>query len=166
MCFKLQLFNQFWRVIDVVIGIDLNAGTTCNVCVSHLALIESGLKYFASWEWHNFLSWCFWMTVEKTDFIILEFNYSRNAKSFLRLNQPSMWSLIQNFLCVLAVIIHRRERKFWFYLKTDARFRCCSTHVLNLTNELSMAKEQRLNQFGVVVLVRCGKSVKLLSNLT
>ena len=106
------------------------------------------------------------MTVEKTDFIILEFNYSRNAKSFLRLNQPSMLSLIQNFLCVLAVIIHRRERKFWFYLKTEAQIKCPSTHLPNLTNELSMAKEQRLNQFGVVVLVRCGKSVKRLSNLT
>lgn len=96
------------------------------------------------------------MTVEKTDFIILEFNYSRNAKSFLRLNQPSMWSLIQNFLCVLAVIIHRRERKFWFYLKTDARFRCCSTHVPNLTNEFSTAREWRSESiwYGRFSLVR------------
>ena len=30
----------------------------------------------------------------------------------------------------------------------------------NLTDELSMAKEQRLNQFGAAVLVWCGKSVK------
>ena len=41
-----------------------------------------------------------------------------------------------------------------------ARFRRRSTHVLNLTDELSTAKEQRLNQFGTAVLVWCGKSVK------
>ena len=40
----------------------------------------------------------------------------------------------------------------------------------NLTDELSTAKERRLNQFGTAVLVWCGKSVKfdsveLLSNL-
>ena len=29
----------------------------------------------------------------------------------------------------------------------------------NLTDELSTAKERRLNQFGTAVLVRCGKSV-------
>ena len=42
----------------------------------------------------------------------------------------------------------------------EARFRRRSTHVLNLTDELSTAKEQRLNQFGTAVLVWCGKSVK------
>ena len=31
--------------------------------------------------------------------------------------------------------------------------------MLNLTDELSTAKEQRLNQFGLSVLVRCSKSV-------
>ena len=41
-----------------------------------------------------------------------------------------------------------------------ARFRCRSTHVPNLTDELSTAKERRLNQFGTAVLVWCGKSVK------
>ena len=41
-----------------------------------------------------------------------------------------------------------------------ARFRCRSTHVLNLTDELSTAKERRLNQFGTAVLVWCGKSVR------
>ena len=35
-----------------------------------------------------------------------------------------------------------------------------STHVPNLTDELSTAKERRLNQFGTAVLVWCGKSVK------
>ena len=35
----------------------------------------------------------------------------------------------------------------------------------NLTDELSTAKERRLNQFGTAVLVWCGKS-ELLSNLT
>ena len=41
-----------------------------------------------------------------------------------------------------------------------ARFRRRSTHVPNLTDELSAAKERRLNQFGEAVLVWCGKSVK------
>ena len=40
------------------------------------------------------------------------------------------------------------------------RFRRRSTHVPNLTDELSTAKEPRLNQFGTAVLVSCGKSVK------
>ena len=40
------------------------------------------------------------------------------------------------------------------------RFRRRSTHVLNLTDELSTAKERRLNQFGTAVLVWCGKSVE------
>ena len=35
------------------------------------------------------------------------------------------------------------------------------SHVPNLTDELSTAKERRLNQFGTAVLVWCGKSVKL-----
>ena len=34
-----------------------------------------------------------------------------------------------------------------------ARFRRRSTHVPNLTDELSTAKERRLNQFGTAVLV-------------
>jgi len=41
-----------------------------------------------------------------------------------------------------------------------ARFKRRSTHVPNLTDELSTAKERRLNQFGTAVLVWCGKSVK------
>ena len=45
-------------------------------------------------------------------------------------------------------------------LKTKARFRRRSTHVPNLTDELSTTKERRLNQFGTAVLVWCGKSVK------
>ena len=36
----------------------------------------------------------------------------------------------------------------------------------NLTEELSTAKEQRLNQFGLSVLVRCGKSVWCGKSLT
>ena len=40
------------------------------------------------------------------------------------------------------------------------RFRRRSTHVPNLTDELSTAKEQRLNQLGTAVLVWCGKRVK------
>ena len=39
-------------------------------------------------------------------------------------------------------------------------FRRRSTRVPNLTDELSAAKERRLNQFGRAVLVWCGKSVK------
>ena len=42
----------------------------------------------------------------------------------------------------------------------QAQFRRRSTHVPNLTDELSTAKERRLNQFGTAVLVWCGKSVK------
>ena len=45
-------------------------------------------------------------------------------------------------------------------LKTKAWFRRRSTHVPNLTDELSTTKERRLNQFGTAVLVWCGKSVK------
>ena len=41
-----------------------------------------------------------------------------------------------------------------------AWFRRCSTHVPNLTDELSTAKERRLNQFGTAVLVWCSTSVK------
>ena len=36
----------------------------------------------------------------------------------------------------------------------------------NLTDELSTAKEQRLNQFGLSVLVRCSKSVRCGKSLT
>ena len=43
---------------------------------------------------------------------------------------------------------------------SKARFRRRSTHVLNLIDELSPAKERRLNQFGTAVLIRCGNVVK------
>ena len=33
--------------------------------------------------------------------------------------------------------------------------------MLNLTDELSTAKDQCLNQFGTAVLVCCGKSIKI-----
>jgi len=48
-----------------------------------------------------------------------------------------------------------KHRFFPSYILTlsRARFRRCSTHVSNLTNELSTAKERRLNQFGAAVLV-------------
>ena len=56
------------------------------------------------------------------------------------------------------------------FMESQAQFRHCATHVPNLTDELSTAKERRLNQFRTVFLVRCGKSstesVKILSNLT
>ena len=42
-----------------------------------------------------------------------------------------------------------------------ARFKRRSTHVPNLIDELSPAKERRLNQFGTAVLIRCGNVVKL-----
>ena len=42
---------------------------------------------------------------------------------------------------------------------SKAQFRSRSTHVQNLTDELSMAKKRRMNQFGTMVLVWCGKSV-------
>ena len=41
-----------------------------------------------------------------------------------------------------------------------ARFRRRSTHVPNLADELSAARERCLNQFGTAVLVWCGKRVK------
>ena len=41
-----------------------------------------------------------------------------------------------------------------------ARFRRRSTHVPNLIDELSPAKERRLNQFGTAVLIRCGNVVR------
>ena len=41
-----------------------------------------------------------------------------------------------------------------------ARFRRRSTHVPNLTEVLSTAKERRLNQFSTAVLIWCGKNVK------
>ena len=48
-----------------------------------------------------------------------------------------------------------------FLLVSKARVRRRSTHVPNLTHELSTTKERRLNQFGTaVILVWCGKSVK------
>ena len=45
-------------------------------------------------------------------------------------------------------------------VESQAQFRNCTTHVPNPTDELSTAKERRLNQFGTAVLVWCGKSVK------
>ena len=42
---------------------------------------------------------------------------------------------------------------------SKAQFRGRSTHVQNLTNELSMAEKRRMNQFGTMVLVWCGKRV-------
>ena len=45
-------------------------------------------------------------------------------------------------------------------LTSQARFRRRSTRVPNLTDELSRAKERRLNQSGTAVLVRSGRSVK------
>ena len=43
---------------------------------------------------------------------------------------------------------------------SKARFRRRSTHVPNLIDELSPAKERRLNQFGTAVLILCGNVVK------
>ena len=55
-------------------------------------------------------------------------------------------------------------------MESQARFRHCATHVPNLTDELSTAKERHVNQFVTSFLVTCGKrsteSVELLSNLT
>ena len=45
--------------------------------------------------------------------------------------------------------------------KTQARFRRRSTHLPNLSDEFSTAKERRLNKFGMTVLVRCGRNAKL-----
>ena len=66
-----------------------------------------------------------------------------------------------------------RENGSVYLHRSKARFRCRSTHVLNLTDELSTAKERCLNQFGTAVSVWCGKSVSstesaelLSSNLT
>ena len=43
--------------------------------------------------------------------------------------------------------------------EAKARFRRGSIHVPNLTDELSTAKEQLLNQFGTAFLDWCGKRV-------
>ena len=43
---------------------------------------------------------------------------------------------------------------------SEARFRRRSTHVPNLSDELSTAKKRRLNQFGTAVLAFRSKSVK------
>ena len=45
-------------------------------------------------------------------------------------------------------------------VERKTRFRRRSTHVPNLIDELSPAKERRLNQCGTVVLIRCGNVVK------
>ena len=50
--------------------------------------------------------------------------------------------------------------------KTKARFRRRSTHVPNLIDELSPAKERRLNQFGTAVLIRCGNVAVSYTHLT
>ena len=47
-----------------------------------------------------------------------------------------------------------------------ARFRRRSTHVPNLTDEISPAKEVRLNQFGTAVLIRCDRNAKLKQSLS
>ena len=47
-----------------------------------------------------------------------------------------------------------------FLSVSKARVRSRSTHVPNLTDELSTTKEWHLNQFGTAVLVWCSKSVK------
>ena len=51
-------------------------------------------------------------------------------------------------------------RHFFFSHFDGFLLRPGSTHVLNLTDELSLAKEQCLNQLGTAVLVWCFKSVK------
>ena len=49
---------------------------------------------------------------------------------------------------------------FKFIIKQlEARFRRRSTHVPNLTDELSPAKERRLNHIGKAVLIRCSNFV-------
>ena len=60
--------------------------------------------------------------------------------------------------CKLVRISASKGPNFW--RETQAWFRRRSTHVPNLTDKLSTAKERRLNQFGMAVLVWCGKSVK------
>ena len=69
---------------------------------------------------------------------------------------------IQKYLHVMADLfdISRRLKSATLWRSyTQARFRRHSTHVLNLTDELSTAKEWCLNQFATAVLVRYGKSV-------
>ena len=82
-------------------------------------------------------------------------------------------------LALIGLRTTRPDGTGWFCmhrLTSRARFSRRSTHVPNLTYELSTAKERLLNQFGTAVLVRCGKSVwcgkrstesvELLTNLT
>ena len=82
-------------------------------------------------------------------------------------------------LALIGLRTTRPDGTGWFCmhrLTSQARFSRRSTHVPNLTYELSTAKERLLNQFGTAVLVRCGKSVwcgkrstesvELLTNLT
>ena len=64
----------------------------------------------------------------------------------------------------LALVANKSPAVLFSY--TQARFRCRSTHVPNLTDKLSTAKEQCLNQFGMAVLVCCGKSVKFRQSLS
>ena len=47
------------------------------------------------------------------------------------------------------------------FLARSARFRRRSPHVPNLTDELSMAKERRLNQFGTAKALSSTESVEL-----
>ena len=66
-------------------------------------------------------------------------------------------------LALIGLRTTRPDGTGWFCmhrLTSRARFSRRSTHVPNLTYELSTAKERRLNQFGTAVLVWCGKSVK------
>ena len=63
---------------------------------------------------------------------------------------------------ILTITKTSKENQASSFVKilNKARFRGRSTHVPNLTDELSTAKERHLNQFGMAVLVWCGKSVK------
>ena len=70
--------------------------------------------------------------------------------------------MVNYYLCVLpwltrflSLAVPRQVQS-----QTEAWLRRHSTHVWNLTDELSKAKERCLNQFGTAVLVRCSKSVK------
>ena len=72
---------------------------------------------------------------------------------------------------MLVLCGNEYQRKYFIFYKSsmpdlstislsEARFRRRSTHVRNLTEVLSTAKERHLNQFGTAVLIWCGKSVK------
>ena len=67
---------------------------------------------------------------------------------------------LTNFVEESSITFNERQGQRTRDHTTKARFRRRSTHVPNLNDELSTAKERRLNQFGTAVLVWCGKSVK------